>query len=112
MGTEIIDWWSLIHYTSGAITMVVLQNLLPWSKWVLLLIAILIHQLWELFENSDTGIAPWNKPSTKTFFNERLCVKKFCPLSYQHYSGDTATNSASDTLFFALGAATALYVRK
>ena len=74
---EFIDGWSLVHggVSAGA-------SILGVPLWV----GVIGHQLHELWENSTQGIKFWRET-----------------LGYTLYDGDTAQNSAADTLFFTLG---------
>ena len=98
------DAWSIVHFSAGMLTTAGLAAILPCKKWVILFVAVMIHQMWELYENSDAGIKPWNTGRGKKIFNSTLCMKSYCPLAYEHYEGDSATNSAGDTVWFTLGA--------
>ena len=104
MGVAFFDFWSVLHFMGGVATTSVLSRF-KWVPWTTLLVAILIHQIWELYENSKAGTELWNTAVVDTLFNQTLCVNGECPLGYARYDGDHAINSASDTLFFALGSA-------
>jgi len=67
--------WSLVHFSSGAVA----------SRYVSLPMWILIHQIWEIMEQTP------------------LVSNAFRTVGYPEYSGDTATNSAGDTLSTLMG---------
>lgn len=101
---EIFDIWSILHMTTGLIVISILISLLG-CKWYVFGTGVILHQIFELWENSQHGIDFWNKP------NIIKVVDKLPGLGFTEYAGDTATNSASDTLFFTFGGMIALYMR-
>ena len=89
---NICDTWSLIHYGSGVVTSGFFKFSVPW--------AVVIHQLWEIGENSETMLKI-AESMTKSY----PIISKM--MQWDTYTGDSPTNTASDTWFFMMGALTA-----
>lgn len=83
------DMWSLVHLTAGILTCYIISLILhsPRYSWVVVPIAVLLHQVWEVFENTQPGIEMWHS------------------LGYVDYVGDSVLNTIGDTFFFTLGCA-------
>lgn len=92
------DYWSFCHTFLGILT-----GLLG----IPIIVAVVLHQAWEIFENrrqpQEQREAEWQK------------VKPWADklgLGWTHaYYGDTAQNSAGDTLAFVMGWAMGYYIR-
>ena len=93
---NMLDGWSVGHFMSGFIAITLLSYI--YKNYVYVLgIGVVAHQVFELWENGEGGISFFNGP-----LMERV-VNRVPLLKFPHYSGDTALNTASDTLFFTLG---------
>ena len=96
-----VDWWSFVHFLVGAMYGWVATRF--WSPHATTLVGVVLHQVWELWENSESGKSVWNVPWVFNLF------QNLGPLKFDEYHGDGALNSAADTLCFTLGLASVLY---
>ena len=84
-----VDWWSLVHFVSGAILFLIGFDLD---------IAIVILIAWEVFENSPIGTALW-RGLPRLFPSSKLDMIQ----SQSEYVGDSWGNMAFDVAFGILG---------
>jgi hypothetical protein len=110
-----VDSWSVGHFVCGSVFIVLLTSLLTLLVrkkettnrsliWLLALgLSVICHQFFEIYENTQQGHVFWNRAGVRTFFTS-------VGFGYVEYSGDSAINSAGDTLFFTLGAIVSIYV--
>jgi hypothetical protein len=90
---HIVDKWSLIHFLSGIIMFYCImyifsisqKNESKYSTGTCVVLTVIIHQLWEWYENSTYGIK---------------MVRK---LGWPDYNGDSTNNTIGDTFFFTIG---------
>lgn len=80
------DAFSLVHFGIGAVAGYIGVPLIAF---------VIAHQLFELYENSDMGIKFFNKKDTILF--------QISPMKWPIYEGDSAANTAGDTLAGVLG---------
>ena len=94
-----IDSWSFVHLVFGVIMLYICHQLIVsfWphgklivkDRWRILVLAVIIHQLHELFTLTSAGVTFWQSMGLE-------------------YEGNT--NTAMDTIFYVLGAgATLMY---
>jgi len=88
---SLFDLWSWAHFGSGVLSTSIFKLTVPW--------AVVVHQLWEIEENS-TRMLKMAK------FMTTYCPSMSKTLEWDTYKGDSPTNTASDTLFFMGGALT------
>lgn len=95
----VFDWWSAIHFLFGIIIAAVLWRFIMISDrklWYVFTISLILHQLWEIFENDPKTVDWWNHSNLKSIFSGTV-------LEYDTYVGDSSQNTAADTLLFMLG---------
>jgi hypothetical protein len=94
------DYWSIVHFIMGVLTFAILMFVFkrihaiarrPFIQTGLVIsTGVLLHQAWEYYENSPTGIHMWNK------------------LGWD-YEGDSINNTIGDPVFFTMGNIIALF---
>jgi len=103
--TGIFDTWSVVHFMVGFLFLVAYLKVASCPSAILL--CILTHQIWEIFEQSQVAKSMWNNHSVKSFFDLFSVLK----LDYGTYDGDSATNTAADTLWFTLGCSVGVFFK-
>lgn len=83
---DAVDAFDLVHLAVGGVAGYFGMPLIGF---------IAIHQLFELWENSTTGIRYFNRKDTY--------LQSLSPIKWPKYQGDSAQNTAMDTLSAAIG---------
>lgn len=101
---DILGSWSIGHFACGVMFALIYGAVFKSGVVFGVVFGVILHQLFEIWENQSAGKAFWNDSKIKKG------LKAF-GIEYDHYDGDSALNSAGDTLCFTLGLGLVCYFR-
>ncbi len=102
-----IDSWSFLHLLAGYLfTKLLLRT--KFSKNFVIIISVIIHQVFEIFEASTLLIKNWEKANEMIYNITPVPIMNFFEIlglfGKEHkYVGDSCTNTITDTLFYTIG---------